>query len=239
MSERITLQIAICDDEPAWIASATQVLTQYSMQQELDVRLTTYGSVEELLARSTPCDILFLDILLGTQNGIDVAKALREKMDLVTIIFLTSSADFAMDGYTVGAFRYLLKPLTVDRLHPVIMAYCAAQQQHQKRLLLTCEGEKRLIQTSEILYVMSSLRQLQIVSLQERLSVRDTLQHLFSQLDAHAFAYCNKSCIVHLKHVVSLQKEQVMLCDGQTLPISRRYKQGFVDRLTQYLNQSF
>ncbi len=56
-------------------------------------------------------DLVFMDIGLPGQNGIETAKMLRQKDSNVCIIFLTELIQFAVEGYEVHAYDYLVKPM--------------------------------------------------------------------------------------------------------------------------------
>ena len=51
---------------------------------------------------------------MPAENGITAAKEIRQYDNVVKIIFLTSSAEFAVESYVVGAYFYQLKPIWED-----------------------------------------------------------------------------------------------------------------------------
>ena len=72
-------------------------------------------------------DILLLDVIMPGENGIDAAREIRRYDNNVKIIFLTSSAEFAVESYTVGAYFYQLKPIWEEsffRLMDSVIAEC-------------------------------------------------------------------------------------------------------------------
>ncbi len=77
-----------------------------------------YDNGEDFLAhyQAGSCDALFLDIILSGISGIETARAVREREPRLPIIFTTSEPDFALDGYTVHAMDYLVKPLKAARV---------------------------------------------------------------------------------------------------------------------------
>ena len=54
-------------------------------------------------------DIIILDIEMGGVNGLEVAERIRRSDENAMLIFLTGHSEFAIDGYTVNAYRYMLK----------------------------------------------------------------------------------------------------------------------------------
>ena len=108
------LNIAFCDDELSVLNGLRVLVEQYRVFQGLEMEYTAYSSPLELLSvmeRGVRYDILFLDVLMPGENGIETAREIRGWDQSVKIIFLTSSAEFAVQSYAVGAYFYQLKPI--------------------------------------------------------------------------------------------------------------------------------
>ena len=107
-------QIAFCDDELATLNTLRLLLDQYRVERNQEIAYTAFQNPLELLAqieKGTSYDIRFLDILMPGQTGLQAAAEIRAQDTNVKIIFLTSSAEFAVQSYTVDAYFYQLKPI--------------------------------------------------------------------------------------------------------------------------------
>ena len=128
------LKIAICDDEQP-IMEYMKNLTEKCTEAQVDM----FADGEELLSDQTECDIILLDIFLNQNhdtsmlNGMDVAKKIREKSDAI-IIFVTALKEYVFEGYDVGAFHYLLKPVDEQKFMEV-MDKAISQIQREKNAL--------------------------------------------------------------------------------------------------------
>lgn len=108
------LQIAFCDDDQTVLDQLSALLEKYCAQRCTQIRCTAFRSPLDLMAeieKGTRYDILFLDVIMPAENGIEAAKEVRQYDTAVKIIFLTSSAEFAVESYVVGAYFYQLKPI--------------------------------------------------------------------------------------------------------------------------------
>ena len=108
------LKIAFCDDDLEILKELGILLDKYKTERDEDLTCTVFQSPLELLAaieKGFSFDILFLDILMPGENGIETAKEIRQYDNNMKIIFLTSSPEFAVQSYTVGAYFYQLKPV--------------------------------------------------------------------------------------------------------------------------------
>lgn len=111
---KFMLKIAFCDDDLEILKELGILLDKYKKERDEDLTYTVFQSPLELLAaieKGFSFDISFLDILMPGENGIETAKEIRQYDNNMKIIFLTSSPEFAVQSYTVGAYFYQLKPV--------------------------------------------------------------------------------------------------------------------------------
>ena len=111
------IQIAFCDDDQTVLDQLSALLEKYRTQRCIQIQCTAFRSPLDLLAeieKGVRYDILFLDVIMPAENGITVAKEIRQYDTAVEIIFLTSSTEFAVESYMVGAYFYQLKPIWED-----------------------------------------------------------------------------------------------------------------------------
>ena len=100
------LNIAFCDDDQEILNQLQNLLDQYRKDKNVLIQCLAFQSPLELLAQieaGVRFDILFLDVIMPGENGIHVAGEIRQYDETMKIIFLTSSAEFAVQSYTVGA----------------------------------------------------------------------------------------------------------------------------------------
>ena len=111
------MNIAIVDDSESDRQLLQELLIRYFDISGISITIYPFQSGELFLAGLShhSFDLVFLDIFMDEITGMDAAHKLLEAGCDCTIIFLTSSREYALEGYEVGAFRYLLKPLTYDK----------------------------------------------------------------------------------------------------------------------------
>lgn len=137
-------RIAFCDDDAALLHQMQDFLEQYRTLRGVQLELAPYTKPVELLAdieAGVRFDVLFLDVLMPGINGINAAREIRRYDTAVQIIFVTSSSEFAVQSYVVGAYYYQLKPIWKDsffRLTDAVLAECRKRTQHS--LILRCKS---------------------------------------------------------------------------------------------------
>ena len=143
------IKIAFCDDDLEILKELGILLDKYKTEREKELSYTVFQSPLELLAaveKGISFDILFLDVLMPGENGIDAAKEIRQHDNNMKIIFLTSSSEFAVQSYTVGAYFYQLKPIWEEgffRLMDSVLAECTKTQENSL-ILRSKEGITRV-----------------------------------------------------------------------------------------------
>lgn len=133
------VKIALCDDDRAVLEEIRTLLGQYHIERNQKIVCTDFCSPLELLIeieKGMRPDILFLDVIMPGENGISVAREIRQYDDTVKIIFLTSSSEFAVESYTVGAYFYQMKPVDAESFFQLMDAVVPECEKIQQSSLL-------------------------------------------------------------------------------------------------------
>ncbi len=138
------IKIAFGDDDMSVLDELKGLIDRYRAGHNQEIWYAAFCSSLELLAeieKGVRYDILFLDIIWPNENGIDIAKEIRQYDSTVKIIFLTSSPEFAVQSYTVGAYFYQIKPIREDRFFDLMdSAISEHQKERQRSLILRCKS---------------------------------------------------------------------------------------------------
>lgn len=138
------IKIAFCDDDLSALNEINVLLDRYRVERNQEIVYAAFRSPLELLAeieKGMRLDVLFLDVLMPGENGINTAKEIRQYDSSVKIIFLTSSSEFAVESYTVGAYFYQIKPIWEEsffRLMDSVISECKKAQ--ESSLILRCKS---------------------------------------------------------------------------------------------------
>lgn len=150
------IRVAFCDDDAFILSEINALIGQYRERCSQKMEYTTFDSSLELLneiEKGMRFDILFLDVIMPGQNGIDTAKEIRQYDNVVKIIFLTSSSEFAIQSYTVGAYFYQMKPIREEnffRLMDSVISQCGKDR--QSSLILHCRSGIARIDLNKLEY---------------------------------------------------------------------------------------
>lgn len=108
----MAVRIAIVEDEKSAARVLEQAIQRYGTENKVSFTIRVWHDpllfLEEYQAEY---DIVYMDIRMPALSGMETARNLRKMDRMVMLIFVTSLAQYALEGYTVGAFDYILKPV--------------------------------------------------------------------------------------------------------------------------------
>ena len=140
----IMIKVAFCDNDLSVLDEFIDLLDRYRTKYNQEIAHSAFCSSLELLAeieKGVCYDILFMEVILPNENGISIAKEIRQYDSVVKIIFLTSCSEFAVQSYSVSAYFYQMKPIWEEvffRLMDTAISECKKEQQHS--LILRCKS---------------------------------------------------------------------------------------------------
>jgi two-component system, LytTR family, response regulator LytT len=219
------LNIGLCDDEPAELESLRILVADYARRRQISFDLHCFRSGEGLLdaaAKGQAFDLLFLDIYMGSADGIAVAKKVREYDKACCIIFATNSREHAISGYGVRALQYLLKPLVAEEVEAALDQAIEARPgaTDQCVQVKNRQGVYRIL-FSDIVFAESNAK---IVTIHTRkdgdVSFYDRLDNFSLQCEDERFLRCHKSFLVNLDFVYAIVDNDFILKTGEEIRIS-------------------
>lgn len=220
----MTYQIAVCDDEPIFLQNITgqidQIMTRHHISYSLKCFQNSTSLFEYITQNPSAFDLILLDILLEKDNGIDFAAALRKMGNFVNIVFITCSSDYLLEGYTVEAIGYLLKPVDPLKLEETLLR--AFKKSESRSIVIPTPTSTAMFRPEEILYVEVTGKTLYIhTPTATSLLSGVPLNLLEGNLTSDLFFRCHRSYIVSLAAVRSICRYEITLKNGEHIPVSR------------------
>ena len=227
---------AIIDDEPL----AAELLASYAQKTTFLELVGTYNSAIEAMKviRTTPVDLLFLDIQMPELSDLEFATILSPK---TMIVFTTAFDRYAVESYKVNAIDYLLKPIAYDAfLHSANKALQMLETRSTQKSVKSEErffyvkSEYKLIRIliDDILYIegQKDYVKIRLAAPQKSVNCLMNMKALEDYLPQQDFMRVHRSYIVNLKRVEAIDRLRVVIGDT-FIPISDTYK----DAVTQFI----
>lgn len=229
---------AIVEDDAGDTRYLEGCLTRYGAEHDCSFQIRTFGRAEAFLADSRVIDdMVFMDVDLGDgwMNGLDAARALRDKGSMAVLFFITNMPQYAPDGYEVDAIDYCVKPINYSSLSVKLdkAVRVLAQRQGLPVRIKTRDGF-RVVSSSDILYIEVKGHDLMFHTTRELIDSYGGLGERERELRDREFARCSASALVNLRYVTGLHGDEITV-GGSRVKIGRSRKKEFLVRLNQYL----
>lgn len=236
------LKILICDDEPHVRHQLHKFLTSFLEERSESAEILEFESADALLNHyPKQPDLLLLDIRMQGTDGIDAAKRIRDFDPDICIIFITTMFQRAIDGYSVRAFGFIRKPVSVHELrHEISCALTQIKRTRDSGQYFTIHngGTLQRIAVQNLSYC--EVRNHNIFLCFDDRSVvayRGQMKDLDSQLQNYGFLRCHASFLVNSKKILTITTSDLVLKNGAQIPISQRKRKEFLENLSRYIGE--
>lgn len=235
---RTIYHVAVCDDMTHDLDEIARVTAALLKEAGVESSMDRFRSAGELLAaraRGSSWDLILLDIMMEGKDGLALAESLRLAGDETDLVFITSSPEYALAGYRSYPVSYLLKPLTREKLGPVLSRCIEGRQKLPSLVLDALEGGKLTLPLAEISYIEVFRRELVVHGKDRTLSCAGPLNAVLDKLPADRFYRCHRSYVVNLGQVRGVRKYCFLFRDGGEVPIAMRSYPAAQTRWLDYL----
>jgi two-component system LytT family response regulator len=244
----MTYSVVVIEDEPPARAKLGRFLSELSDFSVVSEAATVEAGIAAV-ASAVP-DVIYLDIQLGTRSGFEVIDGIREIASPL-VVFTTAYSEYAVRAFEVQALDYLLKPFDLERFMRSIEKVRAALSEPDRsdleervrrllaeipgrpapaRQILVRETERAFfLPVDDIQRVSAAGNYVEVYAGEKVHLVRDSLTSFINQLDPAEFLRVHRSHVVRVSFIAELRPMfhgdyELVLRDGQTLALSRRYK---------------
>jgi DNA-binding LytR/AlgR family response regulator len=228
----LTITCLIVEDEPLARNLMTEYVSKVGYLKLVKACSSPLEAMEVL--RSTPVDLMFLDVQMPQLTGLALLKSLQRKPQ---VILTTAYSEYAMEGYELDVADYLLKPITferflkaVDKVSSRLSKPAEAQAQPTEQspdYIFVKDGTKLVkIRWEDILYVEGLKDYVTIHTPQQKVVSLQRLKTLEEQLPAQRFMRVHNSFIISLDAIRTIQKDKVQIGEAW-IPIGDTYRKEF------------
>ena len=233
------IKIAICDDEKLSCEGLRYILKEYNFNTEVEINIFTTGSeMMRSMNSNGGFDIVFLDIELGEESGIEYGKKLKEYNSSAILIFISGFLTYFRDMSECEPFAFIEKPFAneKDKIFSTLdRAIKRMNRLKNKIFSFEYKGEKYNVDLKDVLYFESRLRIIVIHTAKQELQFYGKLDEIQKEIEdvTDLFVRVNKSCYVNLNKIQKFTKTNVVV-GKQTIPVSRKYTSEFMSKMYDF-----
>lgn len=229
------LQIALCEDQTEEQTQLARLIRSGTISSHVAV----FENGENFLKEYRPgrFDLIFMDIYMDGITGVETVRKIRETDTELPVAFVTSSREHALDGYRLKVEKYIEKPVTQKDVNEALLL---AQEKRERQAMttITLREKEFHLPVNRLICVEQKAHYLLFHYERNRTEqIRGKLDELAPQLAAFPFFRCHKSYLPNLAHVVSIDRELLLLRmrEGHKAYIRREYLKKTKDAWESWL----
>ncbi|KMY52079.1 LytR/AlgR family response regulator transcription factor [Peribacillus loiseleuriae] len=234
------LKAYIVDDEPLARDELKYLLIQSKQVKILGESDCLEDAVVDI-SRLKP-DLVFLDIELAEDNGLQLAKHLLTLDPIPAIVFATAYDEYALQAFELNALDYLLKPFDENRIQKTLekiqqmqrigeeesTIHPSLKKDHTGKMAVLVDERIILLTCDDILYLESFEGKSIIKMMEHTYKVSEALVVLEKKLNRGQFIRVHRSFIVNMDHIIEIEPwfnstYHLIMKDRSKVPVSRTY----------------
>lgn len=228
------MRIAICDDEKKSREQLVDALHGWDPTRRPEC-FSDGASLLQAAQGAEYFDIVFLDIYLPGENGVDIAGELQKLSPQTGIVFVTTSREHAVDAFSLHALHYLVKPVTTEGVVEAFRRLAQLQSPKRSAITLTSGQERHTVYLDELSYIQSINHATEVFLTRGRhIRVWMPLSELESRL-GESFLRINRGTIVNMEQIEQMGIDSCILRDGTKLDFTRRERTAIRAAYDNYL----
>lgn len=240
------LKIGICDDDLLIQKQIGNAISNYLSNRNYDYDLFFYSTGIDLLEACNNIDFsfVFLDIDLGQENGVKVAKTIREIQNRpINIVFVTSYPEYQTKVLSIHTFDYLIKPIINSQIYKtlddLLFWHNVNMNQDKERVRFKTIHGLITLCIDEILYFEYQNRRLNIVTKNTVYYMYDKVKNIAALMSKYNFVSPHSAYVINMKEISQYLKSENMLImsNRSKIPISQLKAKMFRKEYMLYVDK--
>lgn len=229
------ISIAICDDDAM---SRRQIEDAIFAEDYGEVfQINCFSNADGLLAgfrAGAGADIIFLDMGMSTLGEMDIAGQIRALDKDVIFIFISPYANDTPDAFREQSPNCLLTPASPESLKRILTL--TVRQYHETHSIYTLQSRSAqiAIPVREICYLEVNDHILSVHMEKNALVCKGRLKDESEKLIPYGFIQCHRSYLVNLSYIAKLDKLNIVMQNGDRIPISKQNKRNVMEQFTKF-----
>lgn len=232
------MQVVVCDDNTGVLSTVGEQLNEhYGNLCHLQLFTNAFALLNYVQdVANGNVDIAILDIQIGDDNGILIARKLQEDFPLLEVIFMTSYLEYARDIFRAEPIYFLCKPIESNRLFEAIDKALFLLEKARKDVInIRIRNAIVRINLHKIIFIESDKRNLKIYEKHRELTIVQKLDQMEEQLPDF-FLRCHQSYIVNMNYIDSLS-DKITLTNGVCIPVSKNRSKNTRITFLKYIGE--
>lgn len=232
------IRIAIVEDDKLMQQELIEVTHRFFKENNLKCETYTFSNAEDFLVDyENNYNLILMDIDLPSMDGMSAVKKIREHSLDTMVIFVTSLAQYAIEGYKVNAFDFIVKPvqyynfaLSLKRALKTLIV------QEENTIVVSNKNFMQKIEINNLKYIEVINHNLYFHTVNNVIEMRGVLSTYVEQLKKYDFVLCNRCYLVNLKYVSKITQDNVIVGNDKLI-LSKKRRAEFINAINLFINR--
>jgi DNA-binding LytR/AlgR family response regulator len=212
----------VVEDDPVANLLISDLLAQF---KKLDLLASFQSSVEAFkFLQEAPVDVVFLDVEIPEISGIELARTLHDKTE---VVIMTSKKEYALDAFDIKAFDFILKPFQISKIISIIDRLSEKRIEvecSEKPLFIKSNGQFVKIHREHLFLISGEGVYVKYITTTESYLARQSFKEAINSIRSSYFVRVHKSHMVNINKIEKLNSDSIVV-NSQTIPIGNSYKE--------------
>lgn len=216
------MKILVCDDNRMIVNQISEMISN----RFPDYSVIGVQGIKEIfdIYNTDDFDVVFIDIVLKNESGIDLGVYISRKMPDTKIIFISGYQDKVSDiFFSVSPFGFIDKPINPEVLYRYLDMAKDENEKFETYFTYTEKGTTRKLRYRDICYIESNREKILINTIDSCFCVWKKISEVEAEFPDY-FIRCHKSYLVNMRYVLEIKNRYFRMINGKEIAISRSHK---------------
>lgn len=236
------INIAICDDQEQEVDKMYDIVFEKFREFNVPFKIIKCSNGEDLLYEMDEVgdfDLIFLDIELGVDNGIDTAAKIKEANPYCYIVFVSGYNRYYKAAFSVQPYQFLDKPINQLEIEKVLDSVSKLIIDNDQVFAFEYKWKQYRIRLNDILYFISEHRMIVLYTkdgaVYEFYGKMNEVEEQLRQMTS-AFLRVHKSYLLNMNYIKIFQSDDVIMQDDESFPISIRKRKTVIEQYMSFVS---
>lgn len=230
------LRIAICEDDKDQQRIIENLIVNEEISESYElVKFDTGEDLVKAYKEENRFSIILLDMHMDKLDGIQTAEIIRKYDKDCIIIIITVILEYAVDGYSINAYDFILKPIDKMKFIKIFKNAVKKMQDENKIYVIQARGKTAALRLSDIKFIESNKKSVKIHCDKEIYSSNENISDGDKKLSEDGFIRISRYYLVNMKHIKEIRTNDILLTSGDMLNYSRKIRTEIKEKYMNFL----